>query len=126
MRPAHGWWILLALIAWCPVVGQAQVPDEELAVVQVVEDFFTAMRTKDVGLLERSMTPTAFLIGVGGGGMSQSTRDDFAASVSGAESEWIEPWLAAVASFERWSERGRLMHGFGSHIWVGRTTCPFL
>jgi len=72
-----------------PQVGHAQTPDER-AVIQVVEDFFTAMRTKDVDLIERSMTPTAFLIGVGGRGMSQSTREDFATSISGTEAEWIE------------------------------------
>lgn len=82
-------WALLALAALVPATGQAQTAEEQ-AVIHVVENLFTAMRTQDIELLERTMIPDAFVIGVGGGGMSRSTREEFARAIVGAEAQFIE------------------------------------
>ncbi len=79
----------MTLAVLLPQSGHAQAADEQ-AVILVVENLFTAMQTKDIALIERTMTPQAFVIGVGDSGMSQSARDDFTSSIGGAGVELIE------------------------------------
>jgi len=72
-----------------PATSHAQSSDEQ-AVIRVVENLFAGMKAKDLGLIERTMTADAFLIGVGDGAMSQTARDDFASGITGEGPELIE------------------------------------